>query len=43
LACASATSHAYDALGSSMQIDAAPPLQPGWQFGLLLLPLTGQQ
>ena len=25
------------------QIDACPPLHPGWQFGLLLSPLVGQQ
>jgi hypothetical protein len=40
---ASATAHAYVADGSAAQIDAAPPLHPDWQFGLLLPPLAGQQ
>jgi hypothetical protein len=28
---------------SAIQIDKAPPLQPVWQYPLLLWPLVGQQ
>ena len=35
--------HAASAVGSAAQIAAAPPLHPGWQYGLSLLPSDGQQ
>jgi hypothetical protein len=40
---ASAWMHAASASGIASQIESAPPLQPGWQFGLLLAPPSGGQ